>query len=369
MSFVLIFQVIIEFGFMISATAQISKHRSNSENVSKIITSVIYAKLLLTGVSLLAFLATALFIPIVREHFLIVSLFYISSVATAMLPDFFFRGIEQMKTITIRTVAIRALVLALVILFVKDDSQIVFVPLAFVVANILALVVAFITMRKTEVKLRRVQARDAILSIKDGLMFFFSRLAVSVNQSLGATFLGLKFSPSSLELGIFSGASRISSASEMMIGPVSDSLYPHMINKKDYGLFKKVVSRGVLIWLAICVFAFIFAPQICTIILGSEYAIAGDYLRILLFGNFMAFLSNLFGYNALSPIGQSKHANIALLISAGINVVVFSILWLTNSISLTSVCVVITLSNLVVFTYRALMLYKYRHLIKKSHDS
>lgn len=364
MSYVLAFQVIVEFGFMISATAAISKHRSDSEKVSEIIATTMYAKCILAVISVALFSLTALFVPMVRDHLLIVSLFLVNSLLSAMLPDFFFRGVEQMKTITIRAVGIRALSLLLVVAFVHNESQIMLIPIAFIIANALSLAIAMITMGKAGVKLKRVQAMQAIESIRESMVFFFSRLAVSVNQSIGAFLLGLKYSPTSIETGIFAGATRISLASEMMLAPVSDSIYPHMVHKKDYRLFRKVILVGGILWFVGCLVAFVFANTICAIILGPDYAVAGDYLRILLLGNFMAFFSNMFGYNALTPIGKSNHANIALLVSAGVSVIICSLLWITDSINLVSVCSVIALANFVVFGYRGVVFWKNRHLTR-----
>lgn len=363
MAYVLIFQVIVEFGFMISATAAISKHRSNSEKVSEIVSTTMYAKILLAIVSTVLFIASAFFVPMLRENILIVSLFLISSILSALLPDFFFRGIEKMSVITVRTVAIRLLSLLLVIMLVRDESQIVFIPISFIIGNLIALIITIVSMAKAGGSLKRTQAKQAIESIRESMMFFFSRLAVSINQSAGAMLIGLKFFPTSIEAGIFAGASRISIASEMMLTPVSDSLYPHMVNKKDYGLFRKVILIGGAIWSIGCLLAFIFANDICRIILGPSYAVAGDLLRVLLFGNFMAFFSNMFGYNALVPIGKANHANIALLVSAVVNLIFFTLIWATDSISLVSVCAVIALTNFVTFCYRGVIFWKNRRLI------
>ncbi|TAH33711.1 hypothetical protein EYC58_00385 [Candidatus Saccharibacteria bacterium] len=363
MAYVLAFQVLVEFGFMIYATALISKHRKDVQKISEIVSSIMMAKLLLAIVSAVLFIFSVLFVPMLRDNLLIVSLFLLSALLTAMLPDFYFRGIERMKLITVRTVSIRALSLLLVVLFVRDETQIVWIPLAFIVGNTIALAMTFREMHKCQVRYVRVTIQRVLVDIKQSVMFFVSRLAVSVNQSLGAFMLGLNFAPTSIEMGMFSGASRISMASEMMLSPVSDSLYPHMVNKKDYRLFKKVIMFGGIVWFVGCVVVFIFAEFVCRILLGEEYAAAGNLLRILIFGNFMAFFSNMFGYNALVPIGKANHANIALLVSAGINVVACGVLWLTNSISLVSICVVIALTNFVVFGYRGVVFWRNRQLI------
>lgn len=363
MVYVLIFQVIVEFGFMISATGLISKHRKNKQKVAEIVSSIMLAKVLLAVVSVALFMLSVLFVPMLRENLLVVSLFLISSLLAAMVPDFYFRGIEQMKIITIRTVSIRALSLLLIVLLVRDESQIVWIPIAFIVGNAVALAVTLREMYKHEVRFVRIGFARVAADIKESAMFFMSRLAVSVNQSVGAFMLGLKFAPTSVEMGMFSGASRISMASEMMLSPVSDSLYPHMVNKKDYRLFRKVIMLGGMVWFVGCLFVFVFAETVCKILLGAEYAAAGDLLRILLFGNFMAFFSNMFGYNALVPIGKANHANAALLVSAVINVIACGTLWLMDTISLVSICIVIACTNFVVFGYRGVVFWKYRHLV------
>jgi O-antigen/teichoic acid export membrane protein len=365
MAYAVIFQVIVEFGFIISTTATIAKHRSNSEKVSEIVSATMYAKTILAIISVLLFILSAMFVPTVQKHMWIISLFVTSSLLSAMLPDFFFRGIEKMKTITIRTVSIRLLSLLLIVIFVHNESQIILIPTSFIICNSIALIVSIIFMKKEGVKLRRVQAKQAIGSIRESSMFFASRLAASINQSIGAFFIGLGFSPTSVETGMFAGATRISSASEMMLTPVADSLYPHMVCKRDYVLFKKVVLVGGATWFIGCLVAFIFANDICRIILGSKYAAAGELLRILLFGNFMAFFSNMFGYNALVPIGKSNHANIALLASAAITVMICGLLWLTDSINLVSVCSVVALANFIVFGYRGAVFWKNRHLTQQ----
>lgn len=364
MAYVLVFQVFVEFGFMISTTASISKNRHDNKKISEIVSSVITAKLLLAAIAVALFMLSVLFVPMLRSNFLIVSLFLVSSLLSAMLPDFYFRGIEKMKIITIRTVAIRALSLLIVILFVRDESQIIWIPIAFIIGNAVALTVTMWEMVKQGISVRRVRWTQVIGDIKESFMFFLSRLAVSVNQSIGAFVLGLKFAPTSIEMGMFSGASRISMASEMMLSPVSDSLYPHMVNKKDYKLFRKIIMLGGFIWFVGCLIVFVFAEMICTLLLGEKYAAAGDLLRILLFGNFMAFFSNMFGYNALVPIGKSNHANIALLVSSVINVLACGVLWLTNNVSLVSICIVIACTNFVVFGYRGFVFWKNRHLVR-----
>lgn len=352
MAYALIFQSIVEFGFVISATAEISKVRLDADAVSTIVTDTMLAKMLLVVVATPVFFCSALFIPMVRDHMLVLSLFFVSAVTTAMLPDFYFRGVEQMQSIAVRAVATKLFSIALVIAVVRGDEQLAFIPIALIASNLVAVLWAFLSMRKLGFRFAQVRLTAALQSIREGFMYFLSRISTTVNQALGAFALGLTYSAASREMGIFSAAWRISSAGELMVSPVSDSLYPHMINKRDYGLFWRVYRYGLIAWFIGCALAFIFADSICRLVLGPIYAEAGGTLRILLFGSFMAFSSNLFGYNALAPIGLAWHANAALLVSAAINIGVITVLMVTDNVTLESVCIVVTLSNLVIFMYR-----------------
>ncbi len=368
MAYVLVFQVFIEYGFMISATASVSKNRSDFEKVSEIVSTVMHSRLILTTVSTIVFLLIPLFFPFLRANFVVIFLFYINAILTALLPDFYFRGTENMKVMTIRTVLSKLVGIALVILLVRNQSKFVFVPIALIGGNSLALLASILQLRGVGIKIKFTSHRHAIRNIRESSMFFYSRVAAGINQSIGLFILGFRYSPTSIEVGNFTGALRISTASEMMLAPFSDSLYPYMVNNKNYRLFKKVIIFGGIAWLLVCSVAFIYADTICTIMLGAKYNLAGSYLRILLFGNFMAFFSNMFGYTALVPIGKSSHANFALLIGTIANLLAFLALWYFNQINAYTVCAVISITNLIIFIYRGFIFWTNRHLVKQLNN-
>src|SRR5699024_9510535 len=126
------------------------------------------------------------------------------------------------------------------ILFVKSDHELIFVPIAFIIGDLTALLITLVMMIKDGVRFSKPVKAEVYFLMKDGFLFFLSRLSVSINNSLGSFFLGLKFSPASIELGTLAGITKITTAGEMMLTPVSDSIYPHMIKEKDYKLLKKL---------------------------------------------------------------------------------------------------------------------------------
>ena len=107
-SFCLVFQMVVEYGFQLSTTAAISVHRDDkTKNVPNHLDDDVHQAV--AGVRRVGlFLACAMFVNMLRGHFVIILLFFVDSIAKALLPDAYFRGIERMKDITIRAVSAKS---------------------------------------------------------------------------------------------------------------------------------------------------------------------------------------------------------------------------------------------------------------------
>ena len=334
-SFCLVFQMVVEYGFQLSTTATISVHRDDKAKMSRTISTMTYTKLLLACGASAVFLACAMFVDMLRGHFVIILLFFVDSIAKALLPDAYFRGIERMKDITIRAVSAKSGILVATLLFVKATGT---------------------TMR------------EMLEALKDSFWFFISRISVSINGSLGSIFLGMRYSPESVEMGLYSGATKLSSAGEQMIPPLGDALYPSMVNKKDYRLFYRIVLRGGILWFLACGLVEVLATPLCVLILGGQYASAGGFLRILMVGVFFGYFSFMFGYPALSPIGKATWANAAIMVSAIVNLTACAVLWLTGNITPLTVCVVFSSTNITTFIVRFGAFMKFRNLAEQDAE-
>ena len=251
-SFCLVFQMVVEYGFQLSTTATISVHRDDKAKMSRIISTMTYTKLLLACGASAVFLACAMFVDMLRGHFVIILLFFVDSIAKALLPDAYFRGIERMKDITIRAVSAKSGILVATLLFVKGDDTLIIYPVSMIVFDTIALLWAFSLLKRDGLKATGTTMREMLEALKDSFWFFISRISVSINGSLGSIFLGMRYSPESVEMGLYSGATKLSSAGEQMIPPLGDALYPSMVNKKDYRLFYRIVLRGGILWFLAC---------------------------------------------------------------------------------------------------------------------
>src|SRR5699024_10920451 len=148
--------------------------------INNAVSTVTYAKLILSLISLIIFLISVFFIEMLRENFLFVSLFILDSFIKALLPDFYFRGIEEMKTITIRAVIAKTLAILLVLIFVSGDQQVIFVPISYILGDFVALVITVGTMIKKGVRFTSINIPDIKDILKEGFPYFLSRISVSI---------------------------------------------------------------------------------------------------------------------------------------------------------------------------------------------
>ena len=102
------FQLVIDFGFLLSGTQEVARSRDDRAEVSRIFTATTLAKLLLIVISLAALVVLCQVIPAWRERQGLYLLFFCGTAINSLIPDYLYRGLEKMSAITFRTVCIKS---------------------------------------------------------------------------------------------------------------------------------------------------------------------------------------------------------------------------------------------------------------------
>ena len=89
------FQLVIDFGFLLSATEEVSAKRNDTAALRKILTKVTVCKLGLALLSGAVLLLLCRCVGAWRGRTVLFFLFYISSVFTSLMPDYLYRGMEK----------------------------------------------------------------------------------------------------------------------------------------------------------------------------------------------------------------------------------------------------------------------------------
>ena len=255
------FQVFVDFGFLYSATRGASLSRDNKKQLGEILSETIAAKLLLSLIGAVVLCGIIPFIDILRENVLLTVLYYLSVVVTAFLPDYIYRGLEQMHIVSIRFILARLVSTCLTFVFVKSPQDLLFVPLLTICGNLVAAVFSFLHLYKEMgIHFERTCFKSIFSSIKSSSVFFAATFA---NTAFGATttfLMGFSqlSSITTAEIAYWGLAYQIICTIEMLYDPIMSSLYPHMVKEKDYRLVKKILVLFmplVLLGVVVCYFA------------------------------------------------------------------------------------------------------------------
>lgn len=358
-----IFQLFIDFGFVISATGKISRNRENLDYVNKVFTCVTAAKTIFIGIS-------CMILPFVLKNEsgtwqegLTYWLSMLSIATFAWLPDFVYRGFEQMSSIAVRSVTIKVLATVLIYVFIKEPDDYYMVPLFTVIGNLGAMFFVYLHLfKKLKVRFCKISFGDFVEEIKDSAQFFLSRIASTVYGQVNGIFLK-EFAKDQFP-GYDRGAMVTNAAKNGLVSPIADSLYPSIMRNRNFGIIKKALKLTLPIMLAGCSIVFIFAPQLCTLWLGAEKGWQAVVpLRALLPVVVISLPNYILGFPTLSPMGLSKYANTSITVGTVFHLVNIAILYFTGNINVLSLCISTSIAEFSILIFRVVVIYKNRNLL------
>lgn len=358
-------QLIMDFGFLLSATEKVAKNRNDAAYNSCLFTAVTITKLALgIGAGAVLYVVCG-FIQEFRADRMLYLLYYMAYVVNAMIPDFIYRGQEEMRSVTFRTVFIRVFFASLMLIFVRESSDYLKLPILLLAGNLMAVLFSFWHVRKRfDVRLRMPDRQFLAQTIRDTVPFFVSRIAITFYQALNTLILGVKFAGEAV-IGYYGSADKLLSVAKSFSSPVADSLYPHMVRKKDYSVIRKLLMITMPVIIIGAAIVFWQAEWICALLFGAEYVEAGNILRCLLPAMIVTFPTYILSFPTLSPIGLSKYANLSNVIGCVVMVVLLGALFLFDSVNVFSLCIASSISEVTVCLFRAAVAWKHRDRMKQ----
>jgi len=371
------FLIFLDFGFLLSATAKISARREDKQELSRILSCVVAAKVIFTLIS--AVVLTVFIVPKLTGtgEVLAYYFFLLSCVAATMLPDYMYRGLEQMSAITIRAVAIKFVATALTFVLVQRPEDFYLCPLCTAIGNLGALAFVYWHLRsRVGVGFTRVSLREVWVEIKDSSQFLLSRMAASINSNLNGLLLkhampdaGLSiYTNPDMATGLYTSADTVIQAARNGMSPIADSLYPHMMKHRNFSIVKKALLFIYPVILLGCAFVFAFAEPLLTLWLGPEGRDVVLPLRLMIPVAVFCFPNYVLGYPTLGAMGLAKYANI----STGFGTVIYLIgAWVcykTVGISLPALCILSSVTEFSILLFRLAVIIKNRRLLQSPDE-
>ncbi|BBT67265.1 MULTISPECIES: oligosaccharide flippase family protein [Aeromonas] len=346
--------ILTDFGFNLSGTYWISKHRDNKKEISKYIGAVTAIKFLLCIISSLSVLIYSYYTDIDFGASILVAVVAIIFSQGFQLT-WFFQGIEKMKNVTASMVVAKLFYVIAIFLIVKEQSDTATVLLCLAVSNIISTIIGFILLYKEGLSLEKPDWAQVVSAFKDSFSFFLSRAAVGLYTSASTFIVG---SISGIQqAALYSSAEKLYQAGQGVTAPVSQALYPYLARSGDIRALYKFVLILLMPLVLGCSVCYLFAEDILRIFYGEQFSSAYSILRMFLICSVINFVSVNFGYPAFSTIGRLDIVNRSVYIGGIAQFCSLGYLFSTNNVNAYNVVLSVLCVEVVVMVIRVCSFY------------
>lgn len=351
-------QVIVDFGFLLSATRDIVNARGDKMKISEVVGDTLAAKFILVLGALMVLVCMIFAIPILRANVLLTLMSFVTVCLTCLLMDFLFRGIEEMQVITYRYVLMRGISALLTFVFVKGDADILWIPVLDILGSVIAIGLVLLEMKKRGYGIRITGIRSACRKLKESFVFFLSNMASTTFTALNTLMIGIYIDAE--DVANWSLCLQMVSAIQAMYTPITDGIYPHMVKKQDLGLIKRTAKIIMPLIGVGCTLTFVAAKYALIIVGGVKYIDAVPLLRAFVPLLFFSFPAMLLGWPALGAINKAKETTKTTMITAILQIVGMVILLFVGQFTVLNLAVLRGITEACMFGMRFRYVYKFK---------
>ncbi|WP_158135116.1 oligosaccharide flippase family protein [Photobacterium damselae] len=364
-SIIVMLQVITDYGLEIYLTKKITDRNIGNKHIGKYLTQSFFLKICL--ILFISPLFLLVYINTKFENYPMATIFiYLTVIVNAFNPLWIYQGLEKTYVYARVVILFKIISLFFVFIFVKNESDyVLYLILFFLNSFFVNFVLYFWVFFKIKVTPKKIKKIEIVELVKGSFEYFISRAGATLYVTGCSVFLGT-FS-SLQQVALYTSAEKLYIAGCGVFAPVITAFIPYMNRTKNYKLFYKVTFFVFILSLVGVIIGIYFGGDIIKIIFGESLILAKNTLNILLLALVFNIMGMMFGYPALMPIGLVKHANLSVIFSGLIQLVLFISIILIN-IPLTSFNVAITflISTIFTFLYRLLFFVKYKNITIKA---
>ena len=325
------FNIFVDYGFNLTATKEVSIHRNDKQKLNEIFSSVLIIKSIFLVISFIILTVIVFSFTKFKEHYIIYYLTFGTVLGHVLFPQWFFQGLEQMKYITLMNILSKMIYTISIFIFIHTANDVWKVPLLNSLGFILAGMVALSIIKK-DFEIDFILPNIQILKryILEGWHIFLSNVAISLYTISTIFILGLF--TNNIIVGYYAAADKIRSAFQGILGPISQTIYPHIVHKvkisKEQAI-KFIRNAAILISIlgtTLSLVLFLFADFWVELFLGEKYTRSIAVLQIIAFLPLIVGLSNIFGIQTMVTFGMKKHFSKVIILGSILNIILSIIL-------------------------------------------
>lgn len=351
--------IVVNFGFNVSATRRVSENRNNTYKLCEIYSSVVLQKLMLLFA---CSLITIPFLYIIKyEHSLIVIGLFGLCVQEVFFPTWMYQGLEKMKFITVITFLSKCSYLLLIFIFIKSESDYIYIPLLYSFGGLLTSFASVILLKEkfniTFIKITKSRLKE---DFSESLPFFASRISGVIMERTNVIAIGSFFSYEMV--AIYDLCTKVVSILKTPFSLVAQVIYPNVAKSRNMSIVKRVV--GPLFFSGVCISLLIvlLASNIVLLLGGSNLSDAVPILQIMVWYVPIVGMSFIYGASVLVVNGHSKEYNMSVVYSVIFYLILMGILVICDRINLYTMVMTFILPEILVALYRIYITKKYNLL-------
>lgn len=324
LSIIMYFNILVSFGFELSATREISIHRDNNKKISEIFSAVMFIKAIIAMVSLFILSILIISVDSLNEHAMLYYATFGIVIGNAIFPSWFFQGMERMKYITYINVISRVTFTILIFVLVQENADYIYVPilnsLGVIIGGMYALWLVFTLF---PIRISFPSKTMIFEQVKNSYHFFLSRIANDGSRHYATTVIGIYFGTTAV--GYYSIVEKLFYAFMSMGGIVSQTIYPYMSRTQNIIFFKKIFIAVIGISFTVLIPVMYFNELLLLFAFDIHNEMLSKMFLLVFSGVIFGISSALMGYPLLAAFGHIKYANNSLIVASFIYVIYITI--------------------------------------------
>ena len=303
---------------------EVAKAKEDKEKLSSVFSSLLVINFFATFIVITIFAASIFLVPRFSECRSLLFIGIIKVIFNYLLIEWFYRGLEDFRYITIRSVLVRLVYVICVFVFVKkaDDYSI------YYLLSVLTIVVnACINIKHSKGLVKfSFGSLNMRLFIKPFIILGIYALLTSMYTSFNVTYLG--FVTDDTEVGYYTTATKIHAiilslftAFTGVLMPRLSSLAANNDRKEFYRLFSKSISLLYIFSFPVMIYSFIYAEDIISLIAGPGFEKSAICLRIIVPNILIIGLEQIYITQGLMSLSKDRAVFINSIIGASVGII------------------------------------------------
>ena len=303
LSTIMFLNVLVEYGFNLSATRDISTHSDNKKKLIEIYSTVFTVKFILIIISLIILSLLIISFDKFSNEWELFYLTFLVVIGNALFPIWFFQGIQEMKYISYFNIFAKLLFTIGIFTFVRSSEDYLYQPflngIGFVFVGLYSI---YFINKKYKIGFELQPLSKIKQSFKDSWNIFLIDLMPNMYNNFSTFFLG--FITSMENVGFYSLATSIINVFNKLINIMRNVAYPYL--NKNFNKFNSIATIMITTGGMLSLILFSVSYTVVPLIFGNQAYNSIQVIYILALSPLLLAITTTYGTNKLLLMKRDK---------------------------------------------------------------